>query len=118
MNIDRDKYLTEAMGLCWHEENKQRKDVLRCVCSNQNHYNYTLERHIEKSNPNFSTWSAFGTLWEFAIKQEWWMEFWVKEGQFYKNSVAKAPVVIWNELINPDKFADALYKFLKERKTK
>lgn len=99
---DRDKYLTEAMG--WIE------------CDRWTYYNpYSVQKTCEHENCypkqfpcKYDTWQGFGTLWEWAIKQEWWASFnyepdlligWVKR-----------------KYINPDKFADALYEFLKEHK--
>ena len=96
----RDKFLTEAMGECWHE--------LSCRPSN----NYCLK--CEKSNyvdgcvnNNFSTWQSFGKLWEWAKGQEWLDDFLRS-----KPHRAWLIPIAW---VHPDNFANALYEFLKER---
>ena len=50
--------------------------------------------------PDFSTWEGFGKLWEWAIEQEWWYEFWIEQE--------------WSKP-NLKNFANAIYKFLKEK---
>lgn len=86
MNTERDKFLTEAMGLLerWHDG-----DFIRTG-----------------NSINFSTWQGFGELWEWSKKQEWWYEFWKID---FGISIIKC------ELINPNNFANAVYNFLKER---
>ena len=82
-NKERDKFLTESMGECWHEFSN-----------------------------NFSTWEGFGKLWEWAVKQEWFSDF-LKHAE----KIMKMPITGWIEyFVQPDRFADALYKFLKEKK--
>lgn len=52
------------------------------------------------------TWDDFGVAWEWAIKQEWFDVF-----------CGSKPHKAWTYpigLINPDRFADAVYEFLKE----
>ena len=58
--------------------------------------------------PDFSTWEGFGLLWEWARKQEWWKrEFSIKftENERWVDDMH----------INPEKFAMAIYNFLKNR---
>jgi len=108
---DRDKFLTEAMGECWHG----------------------ISDYSEKEQ-NYSTWQGFGKIWEWAKVQEWWGDFiYYKQSMFTVSKgeilggTASNPVYehVINvdskflakiiDLINPDTFADALYEFLKER---
>jgi|LGVE01.1.fsa_nt_gb hypothetical protein len=56
----------------------------------------------------FSSWRGFGQLWGWAQRQGWWNHF-VLHGIKYPNTRA-----IPQEIIHPDRFADAVYSFLKE----
>lgn len=49
---------------------------------------------------DFSTWEGFGKLWEWAKVQEWWGTFIIQK-QF-----------IWLDIIHPDRFANAVAKYL------
>ena len=90
MNIERDKFLTEAMGECWHE------DVNAFgICGKCQAHNYITY--------NFSTWEGFGKLWEFVKTQKWWYE-----KMQDKDFVAFVP-----HLVNPDKFANKVYEYIK-----
>jgi hypothetical protein len=116
MSEDRDKFLTDAMGECWHEwknlgDGCQIGDdisppswtddfkCLRCDCKSYAGKPCTPAQ----SDYDFSTWTGFGKLWEWARDQEWWEEF----------------RHIWDDrvygIIHPDTFADIVYGFLKER---
>lgn len=108
MNTERDKFLTEAMGECWYEH------TMTC--------GYNLTRTSEyisdiksTSYPNdFSSWSGFGKLWEWAQKQDWWCKFLTTKGRIHDlNPLAFATNT---SLVSPDNFASAVYQFLKEVK--
>ena len=93
MNTERDKFLTEAMGECFEVYGRNKNgEPRRC--------NYC-------DNPlatDFSTWEGFGKLWTWAQKQGWWIKIMLRfqnEGFYH--------------YIHPDRFADAVYAFLKER---
>jgi hypothetical protein len=102
---ERDKYLTEAMGEeCWHEWVYCGESKAICTQCNTD---YT----ISKDRNDFSTWEGFGKLWEFCKKQEWYYNF-LKTVCPYKTDY---PSVIHEDYIHPDRFADAVYEFLKER---
>jgi hypothetical protein len=97
MNEERDKFLCERMGMIWHEEG-------RYYANPQTGIPYV---------PDFSTWPGFGLLWEWAIKQhDWWTLF--KENFFFVYPVTRGI----EDLINPDRFANALFEFLKKREGK
>ena len=66
-------------------------------------------------NPDFSTWQDFGQLWEWAIKQEWWFQFKISL-KYIPEKHELYGVVDVEKYISPDKFADALYEYLKEVK--
>ena len=93
MNIERDKFLTEAMGECWHE----RRFPNQCSCGKKLH-----SGAIITGNNDFSTWDCFGKLWNWSHKQEWWALFRINY------------VEVIDSYIHPDRFADAVYEFLKE----
>ena len=114
---ERDKYLSEAMGECWHEftlDDPHLKPVDGsygiCKCGYRINYLH-FHKHL-KYNPNFSTWDRFGKLWEWANRQKWWKMF-LCFGVYgdYMNGVQN---LIETENINPDIFADAIYNYLKE----
>ena len=87
---DRDKFLTEAMGECWHQR--------------QRHGTYLYYK-----NNYISTWQGFGKLWEWAEDQKWWDEFVDKD----LVSRGHKPWLFPLGWINPNNFANALYEFLK-----
>jgi hypothetical protein len=108
---ERDKFLTEAMGGCWHDFREHDEYVPgmgtylvdRCTkCK-------LLLRDFQPIN--FSTWEGFGKLWEWAQKQDWWESF-VDDDMYQRGHRNWLFPVAW---IHPDRFADALYKFLKAR---
>lgn len=112
--MKRDRFLTEAMGECWHEMEVTGKvrlngfQVERCKhCGKKDDF-------LGDYTPNdFSTWEGFGKLWEWTQKQEWWIVF----CQFESNLSIDTSCII-KRLIHPDRFADAVYEFLRERDTK
>ncbi len=92
----RDRSLTEAMG-----------------SERWNDYDRT------EHNNTFSSWRGFGKLWEWAQQQEWFKKFLVSANVScgYEMSIDFAEAVgvsLPDELIQPDRFADAVYSFLKE----
>jgi len=96
MNTERDKFLTEAMGQKYHRGR---------------------ELH------DYSTWPAFGVLWEWAQQQEWFDLFqcclyyheYLKHCHRPGDERLDNDKVLHNELIHPDRFADAVCAFLKDR---
>lgn len=97
MSVERDKFLTKAMGECWHDYSYPNN----CVkCNKQIQDLYFID---------FSTWSGFGKLWEWAQKQEWWKPF------VYKVNSIDDVYHISNSIIDPDRFADTIYSYLKEK---
>ena len=102
----RDKFLTEAMELCWHDLAKVGKYQMACFkCGKAKQF---------ALNPDFSTWQDFGQLWEWAIKQDWWSDLW---SEIYGETDFSAyPYEEFTKYIHPDRFANALYEYLKEVK--
>jgi len=113
MSEERDRFLTEAKGECWHEHKKPENSfegwsqvILQPPC-------YKCKESYENwDNPDFSTWEGFGKLWTWAIEQEDWFDEFLIKSQWFKLDGHKNFVLIHTHFINPDKFANALYKFL------
>lgn len=103
MNVERDKFLTEAMDECYHEYSPdylKMYNTYKCKkCKREflNNYQYP-----------FSTWEGFGKLWEWCL---------AKGILFGINSVMnRLDHQVKKEFINPDNFANAVYEYLKEFK--
>lgn len=94
--IQRDKYLLKKMGVQFTKPTHGSCCTCQtcgwpyddCVCM------------------EFCEWEGFGLLWEWANQQNWWNEFWRVSFDDYLevDDVMK--------LINPDKFADAVFSYL------
>lgn len=104
MNTERDKFLTEAMGECWHEGWQPDEDATLYYCSNCS--TYYSQQAIDEQRSLFSTWAGFGRLWTFAHQQEWWADF---VNRLIDKELTKAFPACF---IHPDRFADAVYEFL------
>lgn len=97
MNKERNKFLTEAMGI---------DECDNCGTMPPDYCGCNIVGIGSGCGPhNFSTWTGFGKLWEWAQKQEWFQSFYEAIGEWE----------IINNYIHPDRFADAIYQFLKER---
>lgn len=109
--IERDNFLTVvAMGECYHKNsfwcNSITEEITyKCRLCNKS----STKTFI---NNDFSTWKGFGKLWEWAQEQKWWADF-VSEKMQTKVELQLNTYSI----INPDVFADAVYEFMKERRT-
>jgi hypothetical protein len=123
---ERDKFLTEFIGECYHEKISflrtspqyyrdekisDWRDYAECdVC----HEYLGWEGPNEFSYRNdFSTSKCFFKLWNFSITKDWWHSFLAFVMFKFK---MKAPEFIFHgltQLINPTQFADLLYDFLK-----
>lgn len=108
MNQERDKFLTEATGGCWHQWNQSPTHSLDVICIKCGHRRYYKQQNDDKYN--FSTWEDFGKLWEWVRRQKWLWDSPFYDATEYGIHTIKA------EFINPDRFADAVYEFLKEKK--
>jgi len=103
MNEARDKFLTEAMGECWHEWGSYNSAVHTRFCNKC----FADKRH--GINTDFSTPDGFFKLWNWAQKQEWWLESadWLNGGL---NTMH-----VYEYLINPNRFAAMVYNYLREK---
>ena len=113
MNTERDKFLLKAMGLCWHEWNigmtLDKNNPHRWTCNKCLEFYYCLFQDLPL-HLDFSTWYGFGVLWDWAIKQEWWRE--LKVRMFISRGI-HYEIDTFISFINPDRFADVVYEFLK-----
>lgn len=103
----RNRFLTEAMGKCWHliGESASGSGFYECRCGKV----FALNEYASCNDENdFSTWEGFGKLWEWAQEQEWWRAFALSFGNVHYDWLFR------QDTIHPDRFADALYEFLKE----
>ena len=119
MKEERDRFLTEAQGECWHEWGN---DPLYKQCVKCRKYlpSADLEkfRSIELTHIDFSTWPGFGVLWEWVIKQDFFPSFYLStylldEKNLKTDFMGEIIANIVSDIVNPDRFADAVYKFLK-----
>ncbi len=112
MNTERDQYLTEAIGECWHNI----PTYFHSLSLNNTTNCTKCTRVINKeSNNDFSTWNGFGKLWGWSVKQDWWKQFmYVCKAKPYKFCFMNDQIFLWDELVNPSIFANAIYEFLEE----
>lgn len=118
MNEERDKYLWEKMGKCWHEWFGEYQSWTCAKCRK----NFLCEeKDLNFHNPNFSTWTMFGMVWEWARKQEWWIQFVHEDLYDYdspKGNCCCGQKDFDFNLIHPERFGNALYQFLKSKEGK
>jgi hypothetical protein len=107
MNIERDKFLTEAMGECWHIVNYG-----RCEKCNKVIHRDRDEIDDYSLNLHFSSWDGFGKLIGF-INHNTDMRDFISE--YFDNGDGNWPFNWVARKINPDKFANALYEYLMEK---
>lgn len=120
MNTKRDKFLTEVMGKCWHEEvheccvNGELKMVCKCGIYAQKGYHDILSSGF-KQTYDFSTWDGYGKLWEWVQGQKWFGDFmWRCEPfRITHECLSGPPMKIWN--IHPSAFATSVYNYLKDK---
>lgn len=125
MDTKRDKFLTEAMGECWHEtffrEYGLTIETIRgefieknCTCGRITRIGKSYSAKDQQplcSNQSFSSWEGFGKLWEFCQKQKWWkIGFKANHWGVLETHIEFIPDLI----IHPDLFADAVYEYLRE----
>jgi hypothetical protein len=101
---ERNKFLTIAMGKCWHENYsheeptfEDRYDKYICIsCGKKTSYS----PHFPKIN--FSTWEGLGILLKWSRNQSWWNQFAGNNGE---------KVFIFEDNIDPDIFANKLFSW-------
>lgn len=112
-NTERDKAICVALGIEWHESAEDSEKVfIHVICSCGRHFKCqdTLERHIDVSNPDFSTDSGKVMLLREMEKLNDYTEF-LYYAQAYQLGGAK--YFIKNYITDETgKLADAVYDWL------
>jgi len=114
MNIERDKFLTEYFGECWHDHQYRYNvgtDKMFCCIHCNDLRQIPYYRGNPKQERDFSTLKDFGWLWEKCQQQVWW-DVWIDSTVSTCFTRAEA----LEKYVHPDRFADAVYKFLEERR--
>ncbi len=117
MNIEeRNRFLTETvLGKCYHDLRFTGGDLCRWICRK-----CKKESRYFENSPSFSTWQEFGLLWEDAIKRDDWLEFlhFLTTVVHPEDEYPPDMFYIHVHHIDPDRFATALFEFLKNRERK
>lgn len=100
MNQEINKYLTEAMGLCWHKWVVKYVKSLRANADWCKHCEAQYFSLKNPTNPDFSTWQGFGTLVEFLSKGG------LYDFIDYFGGIEKLPYYLY-----PERFAKKLYEY-------
>ncbi len=96
------RFLTEAMGECWHIWELKLFGVHKATCKKCG-----LQQTEEWQN-DFFTREGFGKLWEWAQKQKWWNNFILGLYQVYDTE----DVFNVLEKVGPALLATSLYNYL------
>jgi hypothetical protein len=99
-DYERDKYLTLAMGHCFHE----RDDGL-CAFRCRHCHAGNLSDGVP-SNVRFDAWTGFGVLWPWAQKQDWFFDF----KFWYSNKNTQYAMI--HALVDPNALADGIWDYL------
>lgn len=81
MNRERDKFLTEAVGECWHTTSTSKKvgidTYYYCQCGISTYVSDFWEDQtvVFRQKLDFSTPDCFFKLWNWSKDQAWWEEF-------------------------------------------
>lgn len=104
MTDGQNKFLTEVMGLNWYTKEDE---------------NPNWPAQFQAKNIHFSTWTGFGNLWEWSQKQDWWGAFYAS---LHYNTITGFNGINYEYekrleeyYVNPERFANAVYEFLKEK---
>jgi len=102
-NHEINKYLTEAMGICFWIDHDEEK----CGC---------VGKAKRPSCINFFTWEGFGKLLTFVRSQKWLPDFLelMDAGSSVIDGHGHVLFEMQSEFIDPETFATAVYEFLKE----
>lgn len=111
MNTERDKFLTEAIGECWHKMHYADGGWHCFTCKTEGCEDNPYQ--VYHQNINFSTPDGFFKLWNWSQKQEWWDIFIMRNRGCWDDGEDNSPTIN-SYLINPDHFADTVNVFLKE----
>lgn len=116
--MERDKFLTEQLGECWHKAIKKLPaagytHLGVCKCGAWSELKGRDYAHIPFTflqQNDFSTWDGFGKLWEWSKKQRWFTKV-----ILFRRYGDEEQLVLYPTMVDPDNFANAVYKFLREK---
>ena len=114
MNEDDAKYLTLAIGECWHEFGSRYHPDCCVHCGNW------LGRELPDRHL-FNTWEEFGLVWEWSQTQKWWPKFVSQNGDYqFDEPAAGLKECGWVDtyIIDPTRFPKLITDFLREREGK
>ena len=107
--MNRDRYLTEKMGLCWH-------------VGKRDHWDFNCEKcgklRIKYNEPNhsFSEPASYALLHKWMGEQKLWDKFyfwnWKRLGSFYMPDANRSGCK-FHELTDCSERADLIYEYLK-----
>ena len=110
MNKQREVYLMLFPGKCWHEW------LWRGRGKSTLEFGFTCSEcgleidGLKQANPDLTTWTGFGLLWEAAQMAEWWGDFFAFQlCSVYNEQGGTEGIPL--EYINPTHFLDALHEF-------
>lgn len=112
--LEINKIIHEARGLCWHEWEPQESHWNCCgfaTCKKCGVNTDREERDYQEQyqNPSHtSSWADYGPMLEWAMKEPWWYDF-VEE-------IYDTPKVMLFHMLNPLRGSTAIAEFLKGRK--
>jgi hypothetical protein len=123
--MTKSKYIFEQLarpGECWHELNYTCPAVsfpIKCKKCGVDAVDWA-GRNLAPV-VDLSTWEGFGWAWERAQEKEWWWKF-LCQNLYSKESWDDLTPndndgMLYEELVNPTRFFDALYDFLKGGRT-
>ena len=108
MNEERDKYLTEeVLNECWHEPDDGYEDY---SCKHCGIYG-RCPTSVIKKRIDFSMGEGFFKLWNYIKEKDYFDDFLIKSGWFRLDEKGNF-IMVHTHWVNPDKVADAVYKFL------
>lgn len=112
MNKERDKFLTESMGLVYHDWGYTDYGSWYCATCDVEKEDDCYEQVYHK-NYDFSTWQGFGILKKFICEYKDCESFF----DMYLDTItdrAEEGVTDTFRRIQPDDFANKVYEFLQE----
>lgn len=119
MNTQRDKFLTETMGECWHDLRYVSDGDWFCdsckvwIYGYNSHTGHNEEEFNSHVNSSFSTWKGFGKLKSFMCNLPDSESFF----DVYIDLLTQRAddVTATFERLTPDHFADAAYEYLQDK---
>lgn len=107
-NMERDKFLTEAMGECFWLGHSCDK-----CCNADGSIKPAISRKLQAND--FSTWPGFGKLFTWATQQLWWDDFFCTAYTGVYCPCGDCDSTYINvDLVDPDRFANSIYEYLVE----